>query len=157
MSNVIELPRPIMPPVPTVLRGFNKDKRVIDMLSKVAVAVEPVANARLAAALVYKNEIVSFGINKKKTHPFQAKYGKNKDSIFLHAENDCIKNALRVITVDQLTKCTLYICRVKFSNNIDRKFVYGMAKPCPGCARAIAAFDIRNVIYSTDNNSIEKL
>jgi len=157
MSNVIELPRPTMPPVPTVLRGINKDKRVIDILSKVAVAVEPVANARLAAALVYKNEIVSFGINKKKTHPFQAKYGKNKDSIFLHAENDCIMNALRIISVDQLSKCSLYICRVKYSNNVERKFVYGLAKPCPGCARAIANFNIRNVIYSSDNNSIEKL
>jgi deoxycytidylate deaminase len=146
-----------MPPVPTVLRGFNKDLKVLNMLSKVAVAVEPVANARLAAALVYKNEIISFGINKKKTHPFQARYGKNKDSIYLHAENDCIKNALRVISVDQLSKCSLYICRVKYSNNVDKKFVYGLAKPCPGCARAIANFDIRNVIYSTDNNKYERL
>jgi deoxycytidylate deaminase len=28
--------------------------------------------------------------------------------------------------------------------------MYGMAKPCIGCARAIATFDIQKVVYTLD-------
>jgi tRNA(Arg) A34 adenosine deaminase TadA len=136
--------------------GGRHDK-YMNILSKMASAVEPVRQARIAACLVLKNEIVSFGINQMKTHPFQAMYGKNKESIFLHAETDCIKNALREISIDDLTRCTLYVCRMKYETNEKKKFVYGLAKPCPGCARAIATFDIKNVFYSLDNNGYVQL
>lgn len=135
----------------------GKHDKYMNILSKMASAVEPVRQARIAACLVLKNEIVSFGINQMKTHPFQAMYGKNKESIFLHAETDCIKNALREISIDELTRCTLYVCRMKYETNEKKKFVYGLAKPCPGCARAIATFDIKNVFYSLDNNGYVQL
>jgi deoxycytidylate deaminase len=57
--------------------------------------------ARLAAALVYRNEIIAMGTNKNKTHPFQKKYASNADAIFLHAEIDAICNALRNHKVPQ--------------------------------------------------------
>jgi deoxycytidylate deaminase len=146
------------PSLPSSEKSFGgKHTKYISILSKMAIAVEPVRQARIAACLVYRNEIISFGINQMKTHPFQAQFGKNKDSIFLHAETDCIKNALREIDVDELSRCTLYVCRMKYESHEKKKFVYGLAKPCPGCERAIATFNIKNVFYSTNENTYDKL
>lgn len=129
------------------VRGKSRHSRYINILSKIAIAVEPVAQARIAAAIVYKNEIVSIGVNQRKTHPFQAKYSKNEDSIFLHAETDAIKNALKHISLDELSSSVLYICRVKIENG---KFVFGLSKPCCGCMRAISNFGINKVYYSLE-------
>lgn len=150
-----DIDRPRMP-----LKGKSfggRHDKYMHLLSKMASAVEPVRQARIAACLVFKNEIVSFGINQMKTHPFQAMYGKNKESIFLHAETDCIKNALREMSIDDVSRCTLYVCRMKYETNEKKKFVYGLAKPCAGCARAIATFDIKNVFYSLDNSGYMQL
>ena len=72
--------------------------KYLSVLEKMAEAVPAASHrglrARLAACVVYKRDIVSFGINQLKSHPFQAKFSKNEDSIFLHAETDAIKNAL---------------------------------------------------------------
>lgn len=143
--------QPIRPPVFNKIGGFTKHNKYINILSKIAVSIEPVAQARIAACLVIKNEIISFGINKKKTHPFQAMYGTNENSIFLHAETDCIKNALKLVDMKQLTKASLYICRVKYEACTKNKFIFGLAKPCPGCSKAIATFGIKNIYYSLDN------
>jgi deoxycytidylate deaminase len=110
--------------------------------------------AKVSAAIVLKNGVIAYGINKKKSHPFQAKYCKNVESIFLHAENCAIHNALRLLDVDDLQYCELYICRMKKINGI---YVYGMAKPCDGCMKAILEFDIKKVYFTTDEGEIQKL
>lgn len=148
-----EEPYPIQP----LMKGATKHEKYMNVLSKIAIAVEPVAQARISACLVYKNEIISFGINQRKSHPFQAKFGKNRDSIFLHAETDCIKNALKTISIKELEKCTLYICRVKYLDSTKSNFVFGLAKPCPGCFRAIVNFGITKVFYSTDGKGYERM
>lgn len=151
------LVRPSRPLDYPISRGKNKDCKYINMVSKIATAVEPVANARIAAVMVFRNEVVSVGICRKKSHPFQAIYGKNKDSIFLHAETDCIKNAIRNLTLEEISKSSLYICRVKYESQEKGKFVFGLAKPCSGCERAIANFDIKKVIYSLNNEGYNML
>ena len=153
MQNVIQLP--IKPEVKT--SGKFRHTKYMNILTKMAVAVEPVAQARIAAAIVIKNDIISFGINQKKTHPFQAMFGKNSDCIYLHAEIDAIKNALRIITVDELSRSTLYVCRVKYDCDQKSNFIFGLSKPCSGCSRAIANFDIKNVYYSLDIEGYQKL
>lgn len=134
-----------------------KHDKYFDILRKVAETVEPVARQRLAACLVYKNQIVAMGINKKKTHPFQQQYSKNEDAIYLHAENDCIVNALRTLSSVDLKKCSLYIMRIKKRDEKAKKYISGLAKPCCGCQRAIAQFDIKNVYYSLDEEGWEPL
>ena len=123
----------------------------MDTLTKIADAMDKVAGAKIAACIVYKNSIASFGMNQMKSHPFQAKYSKNKESIFLHAETSAIHNALKVISVEEFKKSTLYICRVKYGypNNT---MCWGVSRPCAGCMRAIATFGIRRVIYSNDGS-----
>ena len=138
-------------------KGDLKHSKNINILSKIAVSVEPVAQARIAASIVYRNEIISFGICQKKTHPFQAQYGKNKDCIFLHAETDAIKNALKLVNLYELSKSIMYICRVKFEDYTRSKFLFGIAKPCSGCARAITNFNISKVIYSLDVDGYQTL
>ncbi len=109
---------------------------------------------RLAAAIVYKNKIVSYGFNSRKSNPLQMKFGKTEHSVYLHAEIDAIKNALKKISPQQLSKSTLLVAR---SRCINGDVVHGLAKPCAGCQRAIVAFGIPNVFYTEDNTGYSKL
>ena len=135
------------------MSSAGKHSRYLNILSKIAAdIVRPAkANTRVSAAIVYKNDIVSFGVSARKSHPFQAKYGKNEDAVYLHAETDAIKNALKYISVEELEKSTLYICRIKFTDTHKKNMIFGLSKPCCGCAKCISAFGIKNVVYSLDN------
>jgi len=138
------------------------DNRFLNYLERIAEAIPAAAHnrkgrvlrTRIAACIVYKNEIVSIGINQLKSHPFQAKFSRHEDSIFLHAETDAIKNALKHISVDQLSKASLFVCRVKYDENSRNKLkTRGMCRPCEGCQRAIATFNISKVVYTCDDGS----
>lgn len=138
------------------------EDRFLSYLEKIAEAIPAAAHnrrgrvlrTRIAACIVYKNEIVSVGINQLKSHPFQAKFSRHEESIFLHAETDAIKNALKHIDVNQLSKSTLYVCRVKYDEQKNKKVqMRGMCKPCEGCQRAIATFNINKVVYTCDDGS----
>jgi deoxycytidylate deaminase len=133
------------------------DLQVMKILGKIAESVEPVAQARIAAALIHKNEILSIGQNKNKSHPFQKKYASNEDAIFLHAETDAIYNALRKYDTETVAKAKLYVCRMKWVNDRKHYFIQGLAKPCKGCQRAIANFNIKHVCYTMDNEGVEYL
>jgi deoxycytidylate deaminase len=131
-------------------------KNVINTLSKVAEANDEYPRARLAAAIVRNNKIVSIGINRMKSDPLQARFGKNKEAIYLHAEIHAIKNALREVSVDDLKDCVLYICRVKKPES-NKPYEWALAKPCEGCSRAIVEFGIKKVIYTTKPDICETL
>ena len=126
----------------------------MDLINTLAVGSAGVSGTRMAACVVFKHKVVAFGVNKLKSHPFQLRFGKNSDSIYLHAETDAIKNALRFVDVDDLKKSTLYICRIK---KISKKDCWGLSKPCSGCQKAISTFGIKNVIYSNDEGGYSKL
>lgn len=127
---------------------------ILNTLFKVA-AANPTASEKMAAAIVYRNKIVSVGINSMKSHPLAAKFSKNEHAIFLHAEIAAIKNALREVEVDDLSKCDIYIARVKKEKPFTKKYVYGLAKPCIGCERAIAEFGLKRVVYTCDDGTHE--
>jgi deoxycytidylate deaminase len=129
------------------------NERIFERLAKAALESNN-SWAKVAACIVQKNSALKIGVNRKKSHPFQAKYARNKDSIYLHAETQAIVNALRFLSLDELLKTDLYICRMK---NINGNMVYGLAKPCDGCMRAITEFGIKNVYFTTDEGKIEKL
>ena len=127
-----------------------------EILTAYALSNPPVGNARIGAAITLGKKIVSFGHNQFKSHPLQRRFGRNESSIYLHAEIDAIKNALRVCEVDDLRHCVLHVLRVKRAAP-HGCFIWGMAKPCLGCMRAIATFGIREVYYSVEPNRIEVL
>ena len=133
-----------------------RDKHFIEVAYAQAASAKKHGGARVCAIVVLKNKPISFGSNKNKTHPFQAKYAKHPEALDLHAENDAIKNALSFITVDGLRKSTLYISRAKRSGDSGvGPFVYGLAKPCRGCMRAIVTFGLKRVVYTTDAGTID--
>lgn len=128
----------------------EKHSDILDTLKLMAADNDNDVRARLAACIVYKGKIVSFGHNRRKSHPFQIMYGKNKDSIFLHAEIDAIYKATKRLSTYELGKSSLYVARVKFESSVSKNFVVGLAQPCIGCARCIANFGLKKVIYTTE-------
>lgn len=136
---------------------YSRHAKYIDTLYKIAESVIPVRQARIAACLVHQNSIISFGVNQMKSHPFQSKFSKNMDSIYLHAETDTIKNALKYVDLKTIEQSTLYICRVKYASSDKKKMIYGLAKPCLGCMKCLTNFSIKNVIYTEDGDSLNCL
>lgn len=137
----------------------------MDQLAIVARDVTPVSGARIACALVHKRSIMAFGVCQEKSHPLQSRYNTHPLAIFLHAEIDCIKNAMRAGVTEQMFRnSTLYVCRQKYRQTLvsvngrkleTKKWTSGLACPCEGCAAAIAAFEIGEVIYSLDDSGFQ--
>lgn len=121
------------------------DRAIIDSLAPWAQINLGNAGAKLAACLGKGSAVYCIGFNQRKTHPFQARYAKNKDTIYLHAEIDALVKAVKAFKEEDIGKMTMYVCRVHKSGE------KAMAKPCIGCISAIAAFGIKRVIF-TDNN-----
>jgi tRNA(Arg) A34 adenosine deaminase TadA len=130
---------------------LNRTRRIIEHLFILAQDIAPVKSSRLAACIVLKNNIIGYGFSQMKSHPFQAQYAKHEEAIYWHAETNAINNALKRITTEELSKCTLYIARAKRSED-NKHWQYGLSCPCPGCAGAIATFDIQKVVYTLDGN-----
>lgn len=108
--------------------------------------------SRHAAAIIYRNRIVALGTNHFKTHPFQIKYRRTPDAIYLHAEVAAIKRAIRHLSEKELRRSILISVRVKYDHHLRPRF--GMSKPCEGCQRAIAEFGIHRVYYTTEDERI---
>ena len=124
---------------------------MLAIISKVAEAADHIGlRAKLAAAIVIKNEIISIGLNRKKTHPFQVQFQANDKQIYLHAETDAINRALKHISKEELCKATLYVARVKYADNKSKKIIWAESKPCIGCQKAIKLYGISNVVHTCD-------
>ena len=124
-----------------------------DEIFKLAQSVEPVRGARIAAAVVRRGKVISYGYNHKKSHPFQTRFCKNRHAVFFHAEVHAIKNALKSVDVEDLSKCELYIVRAK-RDSTNRKWITGMSKPCSGCQKCIDLFDLKSVYYSIEGEIV---
>ena len=130
--------------------------RIKQMLKRLAIenpGIKAASGARfkMAAGIVYKKQLIATGVNKAKSHPMMhPKNGFKKGQIFLHAEMDAIKNALKLITQEELAKCDIYVVRVKRPESRSSEWIEGMAKPCSGCSQVIANFEIKNIHYTTE-------
>lgn len=138
----------------TTISACNMNQRIVEMLTRLAIESQGVANGRvrMASGVVYKKHLIATGVNSYKSHPIMNGQGYRDGQIFLHAEMDAIKSSLRLITQDQLTKCDLYVVRVKRPHRLSKDWVHGLAKPCPGCTKAIANFGIKNIYWTEDED-----
>lgn len=128
---------------------YNPTERIFSALEKIAIDNEGVQGRfKLAAAITYKKQILTVGINSMKSHPLQTEYGKNVDSIYLHAEIDAIRKALKIMPEEYLLKCDMYILRIK--KDYDHNWIRGLARPCCGCMKAIKDYGIKRVYYTKD-------
>lgn len=128
----------------TQIQNNKRHDRVIQLLVRAAEDNAPDEGSRHAAAIVYKNEIISIGWNEYKSHPFQVQFSRELEKYYLHAEVAAIRKSLNHLTTDELKKSTLYVARVM------KDGAWGFSCPCEGCKMAIAAFDIPKVIYTND-------
>lgn len=130
----------------------TKNEKRWALLEKVAIAAEPVSRSRLAAMLVYKNDVIAVGYNKRKSHPLAKRFRKHDEAIYLHAEIMTLNRANKCLTPEQLSKSELYVLRIKKSEC--GKTIWGLAKPCEGCMEAIKHFKIKKVHY-TNNATVD--
>ncbi len=138
---------------------MSREEKYLNILEKMALSLnlDSSHSSKIASCLVYKNDIISFGVNRTKSHPFQAKYCRHIKAIYLHSETDCIKNALRVSDEHTISKSTLYICRVKYADKSKVNTTRGLSRPCIGCMKAITTYNIKKVVYSCEGNKFEYL
>lgn len=109
--------------------------------------------ARLAAGIWVKNELVALGWNQAKSHPLQKRFPKAPGYVYLHAEIHAITMALKKMNPEELmaARTTLIVVRAKReSGKRNASWVRGLAKPCVGCQAAILHFQMKEVIWSED-------
>lgn len=102
---------------------------------------------RMGAILVLRNGYLFTGKNQYKSHPLQAQWSRNPQSIFLHAEIDCLVKVVANDVEDlmndgSLKTASIYVARVG-KNNLP-----ALAKPCSGCFGALIHFGIDNIRWT---------
>ena len=117
--------------------------RVYDYLVDFSKNADIVKSSRHAAAIVYRNQIVAAGVNKRKSHPIMQRYQSNEERIFLHAEADALIRFMGMYGVDLLPDCSLYVLRTTKTGRV------AGSKPCEGCMAMIDALNVGQV-YWTD-------
>ena len=100
----------------------------------------------MASSIISKSRVIADGFNSNKSHPLQAKHGRNAKAIFLHAEIDAIRRALSTQPRLDFSRTTMYVVRISSGG-------LRLAKPCSGCLGAISAFGLTRVIYSIDQKT----
>lgn len=135
------------------MKRIDRDKKWLDMAVKLAMAGDKVGGARIGAVLVINNRAVAMGQNINKSHPMQKRFARpgRPDSIYQHAEVNCVVNFLRNNSVDDLKRSTLYIGRV-YGYNMES---IGLAKPCKGCSHMINQMGIKRVVWTVDENELQ--
>ena len=132
----------------------TRQEKILEHLFKVAIAVPKIGGGKLAAAIVYKSDIVCIGVNQLKTHPLQSKHTTNPLRKSLHAEIAAIVRGSRILDDDEFSRSSLYVARAKKECGAD---AWGLAKPCTGCINCISAFNIQNVCYTNDDGSYSQI
>lgn len=112
------------------------------ILTQIAKTVKPIQGARIAGALILPNGKMYLGINQSKSHPLQARFRAHETKIFLHAEIDCLRRALRQNDTADLKGSRLYLVRVIYPRNWQSAIV----TPCKGCQMALDYFGVKKVV-----------
>jgi tRNA(Arg) A34 adenosine deaminase TadA len=133
---------------------MSNNIKYLAFLAEYAKENDPVSGAKVAAAIYVKNSLIILGHNKSKTDPWAARFAKNPDADFPHAEISAIKRTINHFrgekyARDILESATLYVCRVKRITQYG-EYIWGSAKPCSGCMEAIRIYNIKRVVYSLD-------
>lgn len=131
------------------------DFKLVDQLKSLSLT-STYRKSPIASALVYRGNVISFGINQMKTHPYQRKYGRNTESIFWHAETNALYIADKKLHFDKFDKSVIYVVRTKWDGTDKKNLINGLAFPCEGCIRCIKNYGIKSIIYTLDQIGDEK-
>lgn len=132
--------------------------RKTETLTRIAMSTPGVKNGqvRMAAGIFYRDRLIASGVNQMKTHPLMLNPAYRKDQTFLHAEVDAIRNALKIVSREELSKCELKVVRIKRPNFASKTWIHGLAKPCAGCSKVIENFGITNVSWTEDADALDE-
>lgn len=97
---------------------------------------------QMAAIIVKRKNVLGIGLNSRKTHPLQARFGADHHKTRVHAEISALINALRVHSHEDIRGSSIYVARVTKDGN------HALAKPCEGCRKALEAYGIKGVSYT---------
>jgi len=131
------------------------NSKITKVLTRLAIETGGYVDNRrvpMAAGIIYRKNLIATGVNQQKTHPMMMGQGYRHDQLYMHAEVDAIRNALRLIDKQQLKECDLYVVRVKRPYIKSKKWIHGLAKPCAGCQCVIDDFGIKNVFWTEDKD-----
>ena len=113
---------------------------------------------KVGCVLIFKNKIVAFGYNSKKTYPIQKKYNffrnfsradKTTNNGMIHAEMMCLQKT-KYLNLNW-EEVSLYVARTKVDGT------QGLAKPCKACQKAIKERGIGTIYYSLENSGFDVL
>lgn len=98
----------------------------------------------IGAAIVKGNYVISKGVNKNKTHPFQLMYNDRASCVApypsIHAEVD----ALIYSRYSDLSGCEIFVYRAMVDGSIAN------CRPCKACINALMDAGIKHIYYTTD-------
>lgn len=114
----------------------------VEQIAIEAAIYNPIQNLpRMAAVLITPGGDIFVGRNQFKSHPLQAVWSRNPQSIFLHAEIDALIKYLKRHTF--YYPSSIFVARVLKNNQP------ALAKPCSGCFGALLHFGITNIRWTT--------
>ena len=129
------------------------DNYLVDLAVNEPLNTGPV---KVAAALIYRGRVLATGTNQYKTHPLMLTRGYREDQNWRHAEVDCIINASRIMTKEQMARCELRVVRAKRPASDSKDWILGLAKPCPGCSQVIQDHGITNITWTEDADVLDE-
>ena len=129
---------------------LKKDEKYIEIARQIS-KLSDYRKTKIGAVIVLKNEIISVGYNKHKSHPimsvFNKKYrGFSTKESNIHAEMDALIKCKHV----NISGATIYVYRELQSGALGRCF------PCPACQRRIYTAGIKRIVY-TDYDGIYEI
>lgn len=128
------------------MKEFISPPRLLTETFKVA-HTSPYGRFRVGSIIAQRKNILSYGVNQKKTHPIQAKFSCRKHvAAWLHAETHAISNA----KAGDLIGSDCYVARVLMDGS------WGNSRPCNGCMDALKYYGVRRTIYYCDGSFIRE-
>ena len=97
--------------------------------------------------IIYKNEIVSIGLNRKYEPPITYGYHRSDDPTFIpkwHSELDAIKKW-------NIRNSGFDIVNIRLNESGDIR----LSKPCKTCAKMLYFLNCRNAYFTTNNNEFD--
>lgn len=119
----------------------SRDTRIINRLLKISEELENGMRCKHVAALYEGKRLISLAHNVPRSHPFEYRYSKCQNHLWLHAEKNCLVQA----KWRDLSGCTMYVARMDLSGEPN------LSKPCSSCCAALVAVKIKRVVYSIKN------
>lgn len=127
----------------TTEQAPSKIKRLYDMVR--ALSRENDMQAKHVSVIMRRTEILSIGVNKRKTHPKAQEYGYHYD--WVHAELDALLKLPQSQSRDNLTL-------VNF--RVDPRGNFRLSKPCSKCLPWCSGV-FREIWYTTSDDKIIRM